>query len=299
MENSSSDDDSDTLSEGSDLQLFSEHEFSSDTDSDDDTQQTESSMEPDSQQTEATDDDFWSYDLHPVDIAPFTEQYLHINDNQAQAPAGSPNYDRLHKIRPLIDMTRGNFQKFYKPGKCQSIDEGMIRYKGHHYAQQYTPGKPIKRGLKIWMRCEQSGYTNDYRVYLGKHDSMCGPSLGERVVKHLCKPLKWKGHHVFFDRYFTSIPLLQTLESYGVYGCGTIMANRKGFPSQLKNPHLPERGDAEQMQHNNLVATVWNDAKPVHIASTTSDPLGDGPAQRRKTIVHYHTSLSHFDLLTI
>lgn len=35
------------------------------------------------------------------------------------------------------------------------------------------------------------------------------------------------------------------------------------------------------MQHNNLVATVWNDAKPVHIASTTSGPFGDGPAQRR------------------
>lgn len=50
------------------------------------------------------------------------------------------------------------------------------------------------------MRCEPNGYTNDYRVYLGKYDSMCGPSLGERVVKHLCKPLKWKGHHVFFDR---------------------------------------------------------------------------------------------------
>ena len=54
--------------------------------------------------------------------------------------------------------------------------------------------------LQIWMRCETSGYTNDYRVYLGKHDAMSGPSLGERVVKHLCKPLKWKGHHVFFDR---------------------------------------------------------------------------------------------------
>ncbi|XP_062593965.1 piggyBac transposable element-derived protein 4-like [Saccostrea cucullata] len=387
MEGYSSDDDSDTLSEGSDLQLFSDYEFSSDTDSDNDTQQTESSIEADSQQTEAGEDDFWSYDLHPVDVAPFTEpvgpehnllpdddlikyfylmineeffeiaaretnryaeqemtrkgsrdsvwyattgvemkaffgmtiimginqvpridmywsenpfvgnagfktcmtrtrfekllQYLHINDNDAQAPAGSPNFDRFHKIRPLINMTRENFKKVYKPGKCQSIDEGMIRYKGHHYAQQYTPGKPIKRGLKIWMRCEPSGYTNDYRVYLGKHDSMCGPSLGERVVKHLCKPLKWKGHHVFFDRYFTSIPLLQTLESYGIYGCGTIMSNRKGFPLQLRNPHLPERGDAEQMQHNNLVATVWNDAKPVHIVSTTSDPLGDGPAQRK------------------
>ena len=64
-------------------------------------------------------------------------------------------------------------------------------------------------------------------------------------------------------RYFTSIPLLQRLESYGIYGCGTIMVNRKGFPAQLKNPHLANRGDAEQMQHNNLVATVWNDAKPV------------------------------------
>lgn len=40
---------------------------------------------------------------------------------------------RLHKIRPLIDMTRGNFQKFYKPGKCQSIDEGMIRYMSWHF----------------------------------------------------------------------------------------------------------------------------------------------------------------------
>ena len=48
-----------------------------------------------------------------------------------------------------------------------------------------------------------------------------------------------------------------------LYGCGTIMANRKGFPALLKNPHLANRGDAEQMQHNNLVATVWNEAKPV------------------------------------
>lgn len=44
------------------------------------------------------------------------------------------------------------------------------------------------------MRCEPNGYTNDYKIYLGKHDEMQGQSLGERVVKHLSKPLKWKGH---------------------------------------------------------------------------------------------------------
>ena len=54
------------------------------------------------------------------------------------------------------------------------------------------------------MRCEPTGYTHDYRLYLGRYDEMQGQSLGERVVKHLCKDLKWKGHHVFFDRYVLS-----------------------------------------------------------------------------------------------
>lgn len=208
-------------------------------------------------------------------------EYLHLNDNTTRGPVGSPEYDWLHKIRPLIEMTRRNFQRYMMPGQCQSIDEGMIRYKGHYFAKQYTPCKPIKRGMKVWMRCEPNGYTNDYKIYLGKHDEMQGQSLGERVVKHLSKPLKWKGHHLFFDRYFTSIPLLQNLEVNGIYGCGTINTNRKGFPHELKNPTFSGRGDTEQLQHDNLVATAWKDAKPVHIVSTTSDPLGDGPTHRR------------------
>ena len=76
MENLSSDDEADEMSEGSDLQQFSDDEFSSDTDSDDNdnlTQETESSIEADSQQTDAQDAEFWSYDLHPVNVAPFTE----------------------------------------------------------------------------------------------------------------------------------------------------------------------------------------------------------------------------------
>ncbi|KAK3105132.1 hypothetical protein FSP39_017843 [Pinctada imbricata] len=208
-------------------------------------------------------------------------QFLHMSNNEDHVPTGTSGHDRLFKIRPLIDLTRKNFQRYNRPGKCQSIDEGMIRYKGNYFAKQYTPCKPIKRGLKVWMRCEPNGYTHDYRIYLGKHDDMKGQTLGERVVKHLCKPLKWKGHHVFFDRFFTSIPLLQNLENNGIYACGTIMSNRRGFPADLKNPSFTGRGDAEQRQHENLVATAWKDAKPVHIVSTTSDPLGDGPTYRR------------------
>ncbi|XP_061162704.1 uncharacterized protein LOC133171929 [Saccostrea echinata] len=76
-------------------------------------------------------------------------QYLHLNDNSKEGAPGSPQYDRLHKLRTLVNATREAFKKYYRPGKCQSIDEGMVRYKGHHYARQYTPSKPIKRGLKV------------------------------------------------------------------------------------------------------------------------------------------------------
>lgn len=156
------------------------------------------------------------------------------------------------------------------------------------------------------MRCVPNGYTHDYRLYLGKFDEMQGQSLGERAAKHLCKDIKWKGHHVFFDRFFTSIPLVQCLENYGIYACGTIKANRRGFPTELKNPNL-ERGDAKQVQHENMVITVLNDNKPVHVLSTTSNPLGDEPAirhrrggdlvvlQRPPPIQHYQQNYSGVD----
>uniref|UniRef100_A0A8W8JDB0 DDE Tnp4 domain-containing protein n=1 Tax=Magallana gigas TaxID=29159 RepID=A0A8W8JDB0_MAGGI len=38
-------------------------------------------------------------------------EYLHLNDNTTQGPVGSPEYDWLHKIRPLIEMTWRNFQR--------------------------------------------------------------------------------------------------------------------------------------------------------------------------------------------
>lgn len=42
-----------------------------------------------------------------------------------------------------------------------------------------------------------------------------------------------------------------------------IMTNMQGIFSQLKNPQLLEIEDSTQMQHNNLVITVWNNANPV------------------------------------
>jgi hypothetical protein len=40
----------------------------------------------------------------------------------------------------------------YNPNKEQSIDEGMIAFKGRLSFKQYLPAKPTKFGIKVWER---------------------------------------------------------------------------------------------------------------------------------------------------
>ena len=51
----------------------------------------------------------------------------------------------------------------------QSIDESMVKFKDRSSLKQYLPLKPIKRGIKIWQRCDaRSGYAYDLNVDSGK-----------------------------------------------------------------------------------------------------------------------------------
>jgi hypothetical protein len=69
----------------------------------------------------------------------------------------------------------------------------------------------------------------------------------------------------YCDNFFTSIPLFSDLLMEGIYACGTIRANRKGVPSDLKlyvKNGFPERGQCEirHCENNtNLTVSVWQD----------------------------------------
>lgn len=158
----------------------------------------------------------------------------------------------------------------------------MVKYNGRFSIKQYMPGKPIKRGMKVWMRCDStSGYCHQFNIYMGKDDPNKGTELGQKVVKLLSKDLKWKGHHVYMDRFFTSVPLVRTLENSGIYSCGTIKINSVGLPQQVTSPGRLARWESKSMQHGNLLATVWQDMKQVHLISTNSNPTGEGATLRR------------------
>ena len=196
-------------------------------------------------------DDYWSTDptLHYAAVADkitrdrFRDitRYLHFVDNATLPPRGSPGYDRLGKVRPVIDHLSSRFTDLYNPHKEVAVDEAMIKFTGRSTLKQYMPLKPVKRGIKVWALADShNGYFHKFQVYTGKEGSG-EKHLGQRVVKDLTRHLKGRNHHVFFDNFFTSEQLLRDLAEDNIFACGTARKDRRGFPLALKTAKLKKR----------------------------------------------------------
>jgi len=53
---------------------------------------------------------------------------LHISDNSTELKQDEPNYDKLYKLRPLLNRLQETFKTYWKPSKYQSIDEYQSIY---------------------------------------------------------------------------------------------------------------------------------------------------------------------------
>ena len=54
-------------------------------------------------------------------------QYFHVADKSAEKPRGHPQYDKLAKVRNIIDYVSKSFMEYMSPSKYIAIDESMIR----------------------------------------------------------------------------------------------------------------------------------------------------------------------------
>ena len=215
-------------------------------------------------------------------------KYLHFVDNEILVHPGEPHYDRLCKVRPILEMIEERFVLTYQPHQECAIDEAMVPYKGRSSLKQYMPKKPVRRGLKVWMRSDStSGYISQFQVYVGKEVSS-ETGLGARVIKDLTTTLHQKHHIVFCDNFFTSIKLFHELYQDGIYACGTIRADRKGFPADLKEHAkrgFRERGESETRHctvNKNLTVSVWQDSKTVTACSTYCQSVPLDEVQRKQ-----------------
>ena len=206
-------------------------------------------------------------------------RFLHFSNSAEEPKRGEQGYDRLFKVRHILEHTRENFKKAYKPGKNLSIDEGMIAYKGRIGFKQYMPQKPIKYGMKVWLCADpQNGYVLNHEVYLGKEregqDLYAGKGLGYYVVMNMTEPYHGKSHHAYFDNFFSSPELMEDLLfDKQTYACGTVRRNRKGLPKF--DGKKMGKGDiiVHQKGESNLMLTTWKDKREINVLSTNSSPL--------------------------
>lgn len=122
--------------------------------------------------------DYWSRDpaYHNATIADRISRdryreisrYLHFADNLSLVPPGNPGYDRLGKVRPLLEYLQDRFKSAYNPGEHLAVDEAMIKFQGRSMLKQYMPLKPIKRGIKVWVLGDShNGYFSRLQITLG------------------------------------------------------------------------------------------------------------------------------------
>lgn len=82
------------------------------------------------------------------------------------------------------------------------------------------------------MRAEaENGYVSGFEIYIHEEESRFG---GEKSWGYSSENTH---RHLYFDNSFSIVDFLLDLFCVGLYGCGTLHSNRRGFPAVLK-PHV-------------------------------------------------------------
>ncbi|XP_049762479.1 piggyBac transposable element-derived protein 4-like [Schistocerca cancellata] len=222
-------------------------------------------------------------DLMTVKRFSFLLSHIHSNDNSMMPKRGQANFDKLFKIRSLVEMLNKRFAQCYQPHQKVAINESMVKFKGRSSMKQYMRDKPVKRGYKIWMLCDDLAYNLKFQVYTGRlatEKSELG--LGAQVVSDLCEEHYGKNHIVFMDNFFTSYNLFVLLKAQKTSAVGTVNPARKLLP-KLKEDKKMKRGDFDSKVSNHGVAFYkWMDKRAVNLIPTMHDPSDTTSVNRKE-----------------
>jgi len=132
-------------------------------------------------------------------------RFLHFADN-SQRPDESDKYDRLWKLRTVFDKLNEAYAKFSNPLEHMAVDEVIVKFKGRVIFRQYIPKKRKRFSIQIYKLCDESGYTYDMRVYLGRdsHSATDDITATLATVRHLTSRVQSLGHKIFMDNFFSS-----------------------------------------------------------------------------------------------
>lgn len=187
--------------------------------------------------------------------------------------------DKFAKVKPLFDHLKNKFIEYAPVSEMHSIDEVMVPYFGRHGCKQFIHNKPIRYGYKLWVGSNRVGYINWFEPYQGSSTNISETysdlGVGAAVVLEyadvLCRKWPNKKFHLFFDNFFTSVPLIERLSEKNLSATGTVRENRLFGNSLTDSKELKRqcRGvyDYQKVADKNIIAVKWHDNNVVCLCS--------------------------------
>ena len=155
----------------------------------------------------------------------------------------------------------------------------MVGFRGRVSFMQYCPKKPTKFGLKLFVLADSNtGFVYNFILYTGREVTSQLPSafshlpIPGQFVTALTENLMDRGHVVFCDRYYFSVPLAEALSSRGTGYVGTLVRNRKDLPAEVRKQTFKMKGgEIQAWRANDKLVVAWRDKKkkPVVMLATT------------------------------
>lgn len=161
-----------------------------------------------------------------VNVFENIRRFLYFNDNIQDLPGNNENRDRLFKVRPLINKLNEKFCSVPME-ENMSLDEQLCPTKAISYLKQYLPLKPHKWGYKLFVLCGVSGYGYNFEIYTGNENKESQrfpkePDFGAtgNVVVRMSRKIPPNAHHkLFYDNYYTSLPVMIYLQKKKTNPC--------------------------------------------------------------------------------
>ena len=77
--------------------------------------------------------------------------------------------------------------------------------------------------------------------------------------------LENKGHHLYYDNYYTSPVLFFSLRTLGFGSCGTVRVDRRGMPKEVTTAKL-KKGEVKSAEvEKGMLALKWMDKRLVNM----------------------------------
>uniref|UniRef100_A0AAV2LPJ5 PiggyBac transposable element-derived protein domain-containing protein n=1 Tax=Knipowitschia caucasica TaxID=637954 RepID=A0AAV2LPJ5_KNICA len=228
---------------------------------------------------------------------------LHMNDPEVELEndlkKGSPEHDRLCRVRPLYERLLVACQAHYHPHQHISIDERMVRSKARIGFKQYVKNKPTKWGFKLFVLADSHGYTVNFFVYDGRvslpsghgQSSLSGHGQGspsghgqayDVVMRLLSSTALGSGYRLYVDNYYSSPTLFRhLLRRHRMSACGTMRSTLRDCPGLGAASLRAPRGTIRWLRQNELLFVKWIDAREVTICSTLHSATAEGTVRRR------------------